>query len=122
MGIIMRVLITAVAVAAAVWLVPGVDIMGSGEAWTSVLLFAVVLSVVNAVVKPVLKVLSLPITILTLGLFSLFVNTIVLYLAAWLSTNSFGVVMYIDSFGSAFAAAAVISIVSAIANFFVGRD
>lgn len=121
MGFIVRLLATAVAVAAAAWLVPGIQVAGGGEAWMAIAVFALVFSLVNIVIKPILQVLSLPITILTLGIFYLIINTLMLYLASWLAGNLFGMGLYIDSFGSAFVASIVISIVSAIVNAAVGK-
>ena len=73
-------------------------------------------------VKPILQLLSLPVTVLTLGIFYLVVNTAMLYLAAWLANGLFGVGFTIATFGSGFVAAIVISIVSAIVNGIVGND
>ena len=69
-----------------------------------------------------MQVLSLPVTVLTLGLFYLVVNTAVLYLAAWLANGLFGIGFEIATFGSGFVAAIVISIVSGIVNGIVGND
>ena len=112
MGFVIRWIVTAIAVAAAVWLVPGIEVLG-GEAWIGITLLALVLSLVNIAVKPILQVLSLPVTVLTLGLF---------YLAAWLANGLFGIGFEIATFGSGFVAAIVISIVSWIANGIVGND
>ena len=65
-------------------------------------------------VKPILQALSLPITVLTFGLFYLVVNTAMLYLASGISGGLFGVDFYIASFGSAFVASIVISIASSV--------
>ena len=73
-------------------------------------------------VKPLLQLLSLPITCLTFGIFYLVVNTIMLYLAAWLSNEMFHIGFVIASIGSAFVAAIVISVVSAIMNGIVGDN
>lgn len=121
MGFVARLLATAIAVAAAAWLIPGIEITGTSEAWMAIALFALTLSLVNMIIKPILKVLSLPITILTLGIFYLVLNTLMLYLASWFSANMFGVVFHIESFGSAFMASLVISIVSAIVNAVIGK-
>lgn len=121
MNFIIRWIVTAVAVAAAVWLVPGIEVAGT-EAWVGIALLALVLSLLNMSVKPILHVLSLPATVLTLGLFYLVVNTIVLRLAAWLANALFGIGFVISSFGSAFVAAIVISIVSALVNGIVNKD
>ena len=122
MGFIVRWLVTAVETGVAVWLVPGIDIVGDASAWAGIALFGLVLSLVNISIKPILQVLSLPITALTLGIFYLVVNTLLLYIAAWLTNGIFQVGFYIATFGSAFVAAVVISIVSALMNALVGND
>lgn len=117
-----RWLATAVAAGVAVWLVPGIDTFGAAEAWQSIAIFGLVLAFVNAILKPIAQVLSLPITILTLGIFYLIVNTAMIYLAAWFAESIFGAGIAIASFGSAFVASIIISIVSAIANSVIGSD
>lgn len=119
MNFLMRWIITAVAVAVAVWIVPGVGVVGV-QAWIGIIIVALVLSLINMSIKPILQILSIPITILTLGLFYIVVNTILLFLAAWLSNALFGVGFVIEGFGSGFLAAIVISIVSWIVNGIIG--
>ena len=121
MNFIIRWLVTAIAVGAAVWLVPGIEVLGT-EAWVAVALVGLILSLINISIKPIAQALSLPITCLTLGIFYLVVNTAMLYLAAWLSNGMFNVGFYISSFGSAFFASIVISIVSAIMNAIVADN
>ena len=120
MNFIIRWIVTAIAVAAAVWIVPGIEIISGGASWVGIALFALILSLVNMSIKPILQLLSLPISVLTLGIFYLVVNTVLLYLAAWLAHGLFGVGFWIAGFGSAFVASIVISIVSAIVNSIVG--
>lgn len=122
MSFIIRWVVTAIAVAAAVWIVPGIQLVGGDAAWVGIAIFALVLSLIDISVKPVLQALSLPVTVLTLGLFYLVVNTILLYLAAWLANSLFGIGFLIEGFGSAFLASIVISIVSAIVNALIGND
>ncbi|WP_251231755.1 phage holin family protein [Adlercreutzia aquisgranensis] len=122
MNFLIRWLVTAIAVAAAVWIVPGFETIGGDSAWVAIALFSLVLSLVNIAIKPILQILSLPITVLTLGIFYLVVNTLLLYIAAWLANGLFGAGFLIASFGSAFVASIVISIVSAIVNSVVGAD
>ena len=119
MTFIIRWIVTALAVAAAVWLVPGIEVIGD-TAWVGIVILALVLSLINMSIKPILQVLSLPVTVLTLGIFYLIVNTLLLYLAAWLANGLFDVGFYIASFGSAFVASIVISIVSALVNGILG--
>lgn len=74
----------------------------------SLLFTSLILALLNHTLKPFLKLISLPITVVTLGLFSLIINALVLELAFALSSGS-----YINSFGSAFLAAILLSIVNA---------
>jgi putative membrane protein len=78
MGFLIHWLVVAVALWVTAYLVPGVTI----SSWTALAIAALVLGFVNAIVKPVLVILTLPITILTLGLFYLVVNGIAFGLAA----------------------------------------
>jgi putative membrane protein len=112
-------LITAVAVAAAVWLVPGIDIIGPNST-ISIAILAIIFAFLNAFIKPILQIISLPITILTLGIFGLIVNTLVLYIAAWFGNGLFDTGFLIDNFGSALLASIVISLVTVILNAITG--
>ena len=112
MNFIVRWLITALAVAFTVWLVPGIGFATAGNSVIDVVAFAIVLALLNMAVKPILQALSL----LTFGLFYLIVNTAMLYLASGISDGLFGVDFYIASFGSAFIASIVISIASSVLN------
>ena len=104
---VLRLVVNAVAVFLAANLVPGLHVTGPGIA----LLAGVFLGFVNAVIKPILFVLTLPFTIVTLGLFIFVVNAICLALVAWLIPG-----FRIDGFWSALAGAIVISIVSWLLN------
>lgn len=84
----------------------------SGISFTSfktALIAAIVLGLVNAFIKPVLSILSLPINILTLGLFSLVINALMLYLTSNLISG-----FKINSFGTAFFAAIVLSLLNMV--------
>ena len=76
----LRYLGTVAAVALTINLVPGVSHTGG---WTTILLVALVWSVTVIVIRPVLRVLTLPLTILTFGLFSLVLNAVLFYAMAW---------------------------------------
>jgi putative membrane protein len=80
----------------------------------------VIFAFLNAFIKPVLQIISLPITIITLGIFGLIVNTLVLYIAAGVSNGLFGTGLVIYSFGSALVASIVISLVTVILNAITG--
>lgn len=82
MGFILSFLATAASLWVAVWIVDGFEF--SGE-WWQFLIVAAIMGLANAVVKPILRLFSLPLILLTLGLFLLVVNAIVLSLVVWLS-------------------------------------
>ncbi|HWB89951.1 MAG TPA: phage holin family protein [Acidimicrobiia bacterium] len=82
MGLILNLLATAASLWVAVWLIDGFEFDGQ---WWQFIIIALILGIANAVVKPILKILSLPLVILTLGLFLLVVNAIVLQIVVWLS-------------------------------------
>ena len=83
---------------------------------------ALIIALLNMTVKPLLQIIGLPITVLSLGVFYLVINTILLYLAASMGNALFGAGFVIDSFGSGFVASIVISIVSGIMNSLLGTD
>lgn len=74
-------LVNAAALAFTAWLIPGIEVAGTG----SLFLAALVIGLINAVIRPVLLVLTLPITVLTLGLFYFLLNGLLLWLAALLT-------------------------------------
>lgn len=121
MNFLIRWLVTAIAVGAAVWIVPGITAVGSNST-LSIIVLALILSLINVSLKPLLQTLSLPITVLTLGIFYIVVNALMLMLAAWAANGIFSSGIAIDGFGSAFLGSIVISIVSAIVNGIVGND
>ena len=110
MQFILRTIAIFVAVGVAVWLVPGIDIVGTGSSWGPM------------TIKPFLQLIGLPITVLSLGVFYLVINTILLYVAASMGNALFGAGFVIDSFGSGFVASIVISIVSGFMNSILGTD
>lgn len=111
MSFVIRWLATSVAAAVAIWLVPGISVAGSSLLGTSVAL-GLVLSLIDVSVKPIMQTLSIPFTILTLGVFYLIVNTLMLYLATWIANGLFGAGIVIAGFGSAFLASIIISVVA----------
>jgi putative membrane protein len=112
MRILIHWFITSVALVVAAWLVPGIRV--EREAWTVFAGMAIILGLVNAIVRPLLKFLSCPLIILTLGLFVLVINGITLWLAAAIAVRYFHVGFYVDGFGPAFVGALIVSIVSVI--------
>ncbi|MSM38906.1 MAG: phage holin family protein [Geobacter sp.] len=96
-----------------VQVVSGVDV----DNWQTVFVAALVLGLLNAFLRPVLIFLTLPVTMVTLGLFTLVINGFLFYLAAWLVEG-----LHVAGFGYAFLAALVFSLVSFFLNLFIGRD
>lgn len=118
MKFILTWVLTALAVSVALYVVPGIGFVGTQ--WVAVFATGLLLSLINASVKPLLQVLSLPITVLTLGVFALVVNAALLGVTSWLSVNLFGTGIVIDGFGAALLGSVVISIASAIINLLTG--
>lgn len=112
-------LVTAIAVAAASWLIPGIYVVPAGS-WAALFLAALVLALVNTAIRPVVRVLSLPLTVLTLGIFHFVVNALMLELASWLSINLFGTGIVVTGFWSAFLGALIISLVATITSSITG--
>ncbi|MBV8845655.1 MAG: phage holin family protein [Bryobacterales bacterium] len=117
MQLLIRWVITSIALFMAAWLVPGIHVGGNG--WIEVVVMAVILGLVNAIVRPVLELLSCPLILLTLGFFVLVINAFTLWLASALAVNFFHVNFHVDGFFPAFFGALVVSIVSVILNVFV---
>jgi putative membrane protein len=110
-GILVRTIVTALGLAAAAWIVPGVHIQGPG----TLVLAALLLGVVNAVVRPLVIVLTLPLTVLTLGLFLLVVNAAMFGLVAALFDG-----FVVDGFWAALFGWLVVSAVGWVASAFIG--
>jgi putative membrane protein len=110
-GFLFRLVITALGLWLAATIVPGVQLNG----WGALLAAALVLGIVNAVIRPVILVLTLPLTVLTLGLFILVVNGISLYLVAWLVPG-----FSLNGLGAAILAAIVVGLTGWLASAFVG--
>lgn len=114
-----RLLINAVAIWIAAALVGGISIATDGRDTAAqilvVLFIALVFTIVNTAIKPIVQLLSLPLLILTLGLFTLVINALMLLLTAWVTeTTDFG--LSVDSFWTAIWGSIIISIV----NFLLG--
>ncbi len=124
--LLLRWIISAISLFAAAWLLPGIEVKGT--AWVAYAVMAVVLGFANAVIRPILKLLTCPLIILTLGLFTLVINGVVLWLSAVLSTwlsqaLGLGVAFYIRDFWSALIGAIIVSVVTVIlSTLFVEED
>ena len=117
MRLIIRLLVSAVALAVAAALVDGISV-GPGtdlERTLTLLGVAVIFGLVNAFVGPILRLLTCPLVVLTLGLFLLVVNALLLLLTEWIA-NQFDLAFHVDGFWPALVGALIISIVSFLIN------
>ena len=110
-GLLVRFVVMTVAVLVAGSIIPGVTI----DTLPGAIVAAVILSLLNSFVRPILVLLTLPINLLTLGLFTLVINGILMALTAMFVKE-----FHVANFGSAILAALVVSIVATILNFMVG--
>ncbi|HEX9054342.1 MAG TPA: phage holin family protein [Gemmatimonadales bacterium] len=115
--VLIRLLINAAALFVAVKLIPGIHFTGGVG---KLLLVALVFGLVNAVVRPILTLLSCPLIVVTLGLFLLVINALMLWLTSWLSA-SFALGFQVDGFLPALLGGLVIGIISTILTLTVGR-
>ncbi|MFJ5230184.1 phage holin family protein [Kitasatospora sp. NPDC088391] len=120
---VIKTLINAVAIWIAAWIVTGITL--SGDDWQhkalTVVAVALVFGVVNFLIKPLVKLLSLPLFILTLGLFTFVINALMLWLTSWAS-DKLSLDFHVEGFGSALLGALIISVVSWGLNLALGDD
>jgi len=129
MKILIRILVTAVALAVAAWLVPGIHT----EQWTlhgtgavsndasiakTLVIVAVIFGLVNAVIKPVIKMVGCAFYVLTLGLFAIIVNGALLYLASYIAYDQLHQPFHVTSFLAAVEGALIVGIVSWLMHMF----
>jgi putative membrane protein len=118
MRLILKLVITAVAVWVAVQVVGGLDFTGS---WLGLLGIAVILAVVNMLARPLVTILSLPLVLLTLGLFLLVINALMFGLTIWIS-GQFDLGLDSTGFGATFLGALVVTAVSWVGEALLGQD
>src|SRR5215472_2538543 len=112
MKLLLRWLITSLSLFAAAAVVPGISVDSDG--WTVFAAMAVILGLVNAVIRPLLKILSCPLILLTFGLFILVINAFTLMLASSIAVGWFHVGFRVDGFMPALLGSLIVSIVSMI--------
>ena len=110
MKFILRWGINAVALFVAIAIVRGIDYTGS---WIGVVWLGLIFGLVNALLRPLLKLLTCPLIILTLGLFTLLINTFLFWLTGQIG-NSFGFGFSVDGFWAAFLGGLVVSVISIV--------
>ena len=113
MKLIIRIAINAVALYAAVAILEETYIFRQTDNWLDFVWLAIIFGLVNAIIKPVVTVLSCPLIILSLGLGTLLINTLMFYLAGLIGTE-FGIGFTVSGFLGAFLGALIVSVVSFI--------
>lgn len=114
MNLIIRLLITAIVAYLLTKILSGVHF----ESFSGAVIFAIVLGVLNIIVKPILSLFGLPLTIITLGLFALVINALIILIADYFIDS-----MTVDGFGWAFVFSILLSIITSLANsIFADKD
>ncbi|MFP3597137.1 phage holin family protein [Chryseobacterium sp. SIMBA_029] len=107
MNLIIRLFVTAIVAYLLTKILPGVHF----EGFSTAIIFAIVLGVLNLIVKPVLGLLGLPLTIITLGLFALVINAVIILIADYFIDS-----MVVDGFWWALIFSVLLSIITSLAN------
>lgn len=115
---LIRLVVNFFALYAAVTLLRGYGITLQNNSWISLIWLALIFSLVNVLLKPIITFLTCPLIILTLGLGTLFINTLLFYLAGYIGTQ-FNVGFTVDGFIPAFLGALIVSVVSFFLSVFL---
>jgi putative membrane protein len=115
MRLIVALIVNAVALLVAVWLFDGITLTGATDIDRAVtlLVVAAIFALVNAIVRPIVRILSIPLYILTLGLIHFVINALMLMLTSWIS-ELFDLGFEVDGFWTALGGALVVSIVATV--------
>ena len=113
MRFIIKVLITALAVFIAAWLLPHIEV----DNYLTCIFVALVLALLNAIVRPVLLFISIPATILTLGLFIFVINALIIFIAAYFVDG-----FKVEGFWWALLCSIIVSFISSLLNRFIIKD
>ena len=118
---LLRLVVGAIATAAAVWLIPGIRVVAETDQQYILIMLGVaaIMGVVNAVIKPFTQVLSFCLVVVTFGLFLLVINDSMLALTAWIAQR-FGIGFFVDGFWPALWGSVVISFVSSLLGGLLG--
>jgi putative membrane protein len=123
MKFVLRVLVSAVALAVATWLVPGIELHASTtvKRILTLIVVAIIFGLVNAVIKPIVKTVGCVFYILTLGLIGLVVNGLLLWLSSWVA-GKLHLPFHITGFWPAFWGAIIVGIVGWLLNLLLRDD
>ena len=116
MKLLLRIIINAIAIWLTSLILSGFSFSGS---IFNLIIVAIIFGLVNAVIRPIVKLLTLPINVVTLGLFTLVINTLMLMLTVWFSGTLSLEGGIFSSFLTAFIAAIIISIISTVLSWFL---
>ena len=115
MGLLLKVVVNALALAAAAWLLAGITVTGSGHGQgqrvVTLVVVALIFGLVNVLVRPIVKLLSFPFIILTLGLLIFVINALMLLLTSWLA-GQLGIGFHVSGFWTAVVGAVIVSVVT----------
>ena len=116
MSILLRLIVNAVALLITAWIVPGIHLGAAGphptrDDWVTLLIVALIFGLVNVVIRPIIIILSLPLTIITLGLFTFVINAFMLLLTSWIA-QGMDLGFRIDGFLPALLGALIVSVAS----------
>lgn len=111
-------LVNTIAIMLAIKFAPGIGYRGE---WWGVLLVGLIFGIVNTFIRPVVKLLTLPFLIITLGLFTFVINAMMLSVTSWIS-GQFGLGFYVEGFKAAFIGALIISVVSLVVSCLLPPD
>jgi putative membrane protein len=117
---LIRWIIVAIALVATAYIVPGIEVQGNGI--IAVLGMALILGFVNAIIRPILTLLSCGCIVATLGVFMLVINAVTLWLSSYIATNWFGLGFEVRGFWPALFGSIVVSLISFFLSLFVKDD
>jgi putative membrane protein len=115
MRFLLRLAINAIALVVAAWAIPGIDVLGGPLVYVAL---ALIFGVVNATIGLVLRVMTCPLIVLTLGLFTLVINALMFQLSAWCA-RLFGLGVEVTGFWAAFFGALIVGVTSAVLSLLV---
>jgi putative membrane protein len=123
-GFLLRAALTGVALWLVTLIVPGISFIGADSTLAEVgiiFVVALIFGLVNAIIKPIVQIISIPLYILTLGLFHIVINALMLWITSWITEHTTHWGLYIDDFWwTAIWAAIVLSIVSWVLSLVTG--
>jgi putative membrane protein len=124
MGFLLRAAVTGFALWVVTLIVPGLSFVGGDTTWAKIgiiFVVAVIFGLVNAIIKPIVQIVSIPLYILTLGLIHIVINALMLWITAWITRHTTHWGLQLDDFWwTAIWAAIVLSVVSWVLSLAVG--